>query len=309
MSPNSTNSTLSEHIEVTFITSPTISLIQLIVSGIGIIANIVVLLSSALKVVNVTPFVILLLNLSVADILMARNIYLEHFVDEKELHGADSSLTGLICSVFHEIDLYYLGALNNVITMVYISFCRTSIFSSSEIFQQQTLSQKKVLRFIFLTWLVTTVIMAPNSFIFALDKEKGCWTKYQFFYMIYGAVLGFGVYMTCFVIVSINFIRAMVALKERRSFHQSVLSKKGKQIKIIFVSLLAIYVCFSTPLAIKLLLRASGILDAKQDLMMSHITLTISLLTTITDPCIYIFSWSGFHNGLRKQISNGIPRQ
>ena len=151
--------------------------------------------------------------------------------------------------------------------------------------------------------------MTPNSFIFALDKEKGCWTKYQFFYMIYGAVLGFGVYMTCFVIVSINFIRAMVALKERRSFHQSVLSKKGKQIKIIFVSLLAIYVCFSTPLAIKLLLRASGLLDATQDLMMSHITLTISLLTTITDPCIYIFSWSGFHNGLRKQISNGIPRQ
>ena len=300
-----TSSTVTPKVDLSaFLTI--ISSLKLGISSIGMALNLLVVTSAILKLVDMKPFMILLLNLSIADIFMAINMQLEYFVDEMQYLNTSPRYQGIICSILKDLDIYWVGVLNNIITMVYISFLRTSIFVNSENCQHQALSKRRVIIFLTLLWFISFGLLSPNSFIFELDEVKGCWTRYRKFYTIYGGVLGFITFMVAVIILVVNFVWALLVIRKGRNLSQSVLSTQGKKITTIFFNLLVIYILVYTPNAIKLILKGANVLDDNENIIIIHTTNTICLITTITDPVIYFFCCKSFRESLRHRITSRI---
>ena len=263
----------------------------------GVFCNSMVMFAFARKYVPLTPFNMLLLNLSVADILA--DIFFIPTLFVEYIAFLTNSVQS-ICSLFRLGLIPYIGFGVNACTVTYISFIRIESFENG----LKILNKTVVSWFVSATWVFTIASVTPVNFMISIDskisRETGtCAIKnkkdtYTFALVITG--LFFTIPLT---ILIVNLIRTIRHLWGSSLFQQSVLRAERKQITFLLFSLTIVYIVGFLPNLLRLLLRLCGSLqDEDMDLTMRHLAIFIGLLTTITDPVLYALCSKGFRRGL-----------
>ena len=135
----------------------------------GIIGNSIVLLAFAKKYVQFTPFCMLLLNLSIADIIT------DIATIPRLIEGVYKYLEAIngICGIFKFGVLVNLGFRVNFCTAAYISCMREKSIENGS--SKKILSRQVVSRFIWGTWVISLVSTLPLCFMITTDpKANSC---------------------------------------------------------------------------------------------------------------------------------------
>ena len=279
-----------------------VTILNVTVSTLGILANSLVLISASLKIIKTTSFILLLLNLSLADIVMNVCMLLHLFIEERHFHASNVVVAAVICVVVAETDPLYIAVFVNTVTMTYISFLRSHTFSTANKYKRNALKKKRVIWGIAILWFLGILCLLPNYFIFEIDANNGCVTTKREFYNIYGAVVGILVCKIPLAVLILNSLRTMLSMWKNSYIDQSVVFHHRKNISVLVISLLVSYICLATPNAIKLCLKAAGQLPEDQHSVTNDVFLLVTTFTSIVDPVIYMFCWSGFRNGFRENL-------
>ena len=102
------------------------------------------------------------------------------------------------------------------------------------------------------------------------------------------------------LILVVNLTRTIKQLWKKTLFQQSTLRNERKQITTLLFSLTLIYIICFIPYVTRLLLRASGYLEdgSTAETVMRRSSISIGLLTTISDPILYALCNKGFRRNL-----------
>ena len=297
LSPNMTEL----HIEPTF--CPTVEKLILslfiIIALVGIFGNGLIVFAFAARIVPVTPFMVLLLNLSIADIIIDVSVFPFLFWEQSE---NDSNFA---CGI-HKQSITWSAVVVNAATLTYISFVRISAFDvCSKSLNQPILKPRNVNIYVALTWVVGILLFSPHYFNFYFDPQLGvCIAKEGPFYKISSAVQSLLCWVVPVTILSVNLFRTVRALWNKEHLSQSMIIKHRKQITFLLLGLTVFFLLFSTPLLVFFVLRAANYYKFTNDLtgiqelkrFYRPVSL-VCLLTTITDPLLYAFCWKSFRNG------------
>ena len=264
---------------------------------IGFIGNSLIVLAFTKKWVPLTPFTMLLLNLSVANI-FSEIVWLPTlFIHMPDYIEADKNLSSAVCGIVASRLPATSGFFVNVLTVTYMSFIRTSTFSDQK---QSILEKKNVVCFIACVWFVSMIVFFPWYFMFTMNTEtRHCESIYQKPFKIYQATICAFFYVVPLSILVVNFVRSVRYMWKKTLFEQSILRRERRQITTLLLSLTLIYITFFIPIVLFFIVRASGRLNEDMDIYVDvrRPVGWICFLTTITDPVIYAFCRKGFRNG------------
>ena len=271
--------------------------VLLIECFIGIFCNSIVIVAFARKYVLLTPFNMLLLNLSLADILADVFFIPTLFV---EYIALSTNSVEFVCSMFMLGFIPYIGFGVNSCTVAYISFIRIESFENG----WKILNRKVVSCFLSATWVLTIASITPVNFMISIDsrtsrKTGTCATENKNDAYTSALVINGLFFIIPLTILVLNFIRTIKHLWDSSLFQQSVLKIERKQITVLLFSLTVVYIIGFLPNFIRLLLRICGFLqDEGIDIIMRRLAIFIGLLTTISDPVLYALCSKGFRRGL-----------
>ena len=276
--------------------------IYIIVLIVGILGNGLVLFAFAVKVVPVTPFMLLLLNLSIADLVIDVSVFPFLFWEDSNKD------TPFICGVIHKQGITWSAVVANAATYTYISFVRVNAFSSKAI-NRSILKFRTIAIFVPMTWLFGIVLFIPHYFNFYFDSTRGsCAPRTGSFYRISSVVQSLLCWVIPVTILSINFIRTVRALWQKEHINQSAIIKHRKQITFLLLGLTIFFLLFSTPLLIFFIFRAANydkFTDDRQgDEELKRFyrpVFVVALLNTIADPLLYAFCWKSFRSGFAQK--------
>ena len=279
--------------------------LYLLVCMLGILCNTAVVIAFVLKIVPLTPFCMLLLNLSVTDILTGITFIpglFDTIVDHTRATPNNPLSTSFMCAmVYFRVPSRSTFIVNNC-TVAYMSFIRASSFDSD---RSKILKRTTVKRFIFCIWMLALLYLSPWYFLYDIGPEsKNCEPKsalIRTISYIHGSVTLLTFYIAIEVILLVNIIRSVRFLWKKSMFTQSIAIRERNQITFLLVILAITYCVFGLPFLVRVILRTSGQLKDK-DLysLVLRPTGLVYLLTLITDPALYAFYWKGFRNGFRK---------
>ena len=292
---SSTSSIFNERV------GPLFGSLMLIECILGIVGNTLVLAAFATKWVPITPFNMLLLNLSVADIFCDAFWILTLFKSIFEYIASTANSVGFLCSMFNFGITMYIGIGANTATVTYISFIRIESFRNVG----RILDKRTVLWFILLTWVIPSVIAIPKHFfvkvhIQTFRKTGECKIENREAFYIFAFASSAFIIILPLLILVINLFRSIKQIWRETLLQQSVLRNERRHITILLFSLTTVYTICFTPYVIRLLLRASGYLEdgsAAETFMRRSVT-SIGLLTTISDPIIYALCNKSFRRDL-----------
>lgn len=258
---------------------------------IGIVGNLIVVFAFARKLVPLTPFCMLLLNLSVADI-FADIVFIPWlFRSTYQLIGTQSA----VCGLFKFGILTSLGFRVNVCTVAYISCIR---IKSIEKGRSKRILQKRVVScYVLGTWIIAVASTLPLSFMIKADPKTGsCEPKYKSFYTLASTFHALFYFIPQIILV-VNFARTIWHIWKTPQFEQSILVKKRKRIGFLLLSLTTAYIVCFIPILVWQMMRSLGNLPKRDLLTVHRIGGVMGYLTTISDPVLYALCWSGFRQG------------
>ena len=143
--------------------------LYIIVTLVGIFSNGLVLYAYATKLVKRTPFLMLLLNLSVSDIMIDLSVYPYLFVDPSRYHDASGAVQSFVCAVAAKQTLGWIAVIANVTTLIYISFVRLTSFNSGGSGINTILKERNVKIVICCSWLLGGALFMHQFFLFSIS--------------------------------------------------------------------------------------------------------------------------------------------
>ena len=303
--PPSINITINGEVEISF----PIKLSYTIVCVIGIIGNTIFILSAFTRMIKVTEFVLLLLNISLANVIMNIFFFPYLFIDLKKYDIGSPALAGFLCSVVgHHYPVYAAFEVNSM-TLCYVSFARICSFAASESAKIFRLKRRTVRIFVVSSWLICVASTLPSHFMFNHQKNIGCIPKDRKLYTIHlvvGATLSTVIPQT---ILIVNFVRTIYYLLKQRDMIQSFSINHIKQIVFLLLGLTVAYVLFTLPYMIASLLHLTNQWDDKTFENRKQVIVLVGMLTSITDPIFYAICWKGFRDGFSQHVSKVLKNK
>ena len=283
-----------------------------IISTLGIIGNGLVIFAFIRKLVDRTPFVLLLLNLSVSDVITDLSMYPYLFLESEWYNKSAVPTQGLVCGLVKQIP-GWTATVANIITLTYISFLRTSSFNATSAGGgSKILKRRNILLVICLSWLLGLVLFTPHFFLFTIDRTKSiCRHTSSRYFLISNAIQGLLLFAIPIGILSYNFIKTMIFLKKQRTIsHQSAILRRRHRLTFILLALPVTLVILTSPLLIFIILRVTGYKKFTDDLAGKYEqrkiyrpVLLIALLNTVMDPLYYALCWDQFRRGFAPRSS------
>ena len=270
----------------------------LAVSVIGIISNSVVATAFIFKILPLSPFCVLLLNLSVSDIVI--NIFMlpsfflrtSAYSDIKQPY-----LTSFMCGVV----FYYLPARSsfivNVATVAYVSFIRSTTFDVND--RGRLLDTKTVKWFVVCSWVLALLLHSPWYFMYELNLTTGhCSPKHPKVYSIYHASQVTLAYIILEIILVTNMVRSVRNMWKKSISPNSIILQQRCRITSLLFVLGVVYIALCFPVSVVMIMEASGFFKSVHlfnDVYLPSVL--VVYLTTVTDPFMYAFYWKGFRDG------------
>ena len=267
----------------------------------GILGNSFIVFAFAKKLVPLTPFCMLLLNLSVAD------IFTDIVYIPKLFKGITEyiEIQRALCGTFKFGLLINLGFRVNFCTVAYISCIRATTIENGS--SERILNKRVVSYYILGTWIISIASTLPLSLMITSDPNTGsCKPRYGAFYSILPA-LGALFYLLPQTILVVNFVRTVWHMWRKQSFEQSVVMKRRKKIGLLLLSLTTVYTISFIPIHIWQLMRALGSLTKYEMLSIYRPSALMAYLTTIGDPVLYAVCCRNFRHGFIQ--SHDLPTQ
>ena len=267
----------------------------------GIVGNSLVISAFATKWVPITPFNMLLLNLSVADIFCDGFWILTLFQSLFEYMSTTINSARIVCGIFNFGITMYMGIGVNTATVTYISFIRSESLRNAG----RILNKRVVSWFIPMTWVIPAGIAILKHFIIKVDAQifrrtGTCKIVNKETFYIFAFTSCVLIIILPLLILVINLARTIKQMWKMTLLQQSVIRNERGQITILLVSLTSVYIICFLPYVIRLLLRASGYLEdgSTAETVMRRSVTSIGLLTTISDPILYALCNKGFRRDL-----------
>ena len=153
----------------------------IIIAVLGILGNGIIVFAFVAKLMSITPFMVLLSNLSIADIVIDVSVFPFLFWRPSE---RDTHFT---CG-FHKLVIPWSATLLNAATLTYISFVRINAFLGKAL-SQSLLKPRTVNVYVALTWLFGIALFLPHCFNSYYDSNLGvCTARAGYFYKISAAI-------------------------------------------------------------------------------------------------------------------------
>ena len=276
--------------------------ILLVECTLGLIGNSIVVFAFAYKLVPLTPFCMLLLNLSVADIFADVTVIPELFDGIYKYIGTETNLAITVCGII-KFRLFVAVCFRvNVCTVAYISFIRTTSIENGS--SRRILNKRIVTLYIVCTWMFSIASVLPLCFMITVNPKTGVVIPSKSFNTI-NATFHSLFYFIPQTILVVNFSRSVWHLWRTPRFQQSIILKGRKQITLLLLSLTAAYIIFLIPILAWQILKASGHLGppgSSSFLAVYRPASIFAYLTTISDPVLYAVCWRGFRQGFKKTM-------
>ena len=284
----------------------------LAVTILGIISNSVVVAAFISKILPLTPFCILLLNLSVSDIFI--NIFMlpSFFVRMSDYREVDQPyLTSFMCGIVFYHLIARSGFIVNVMTLAYVSFIRSTTFDFKH--RGRILNPKTVKWFILYSWIIALLLHFPWYFMYELNPTTGhCNPKYYEVYSIYHASQVSITYVILEIILFVNMVRSVRNMWKKSISPHSIILQKRHRVTSLLLALGLVYIVLCLPVSVVMIMEASGYFqsaDSFNDVYFPSVL--VVYLNTVVDPFMYIFYWKGFRNGFmtsRKKMRETATR-
>ena len=291
--------------------------LMIFVSAVGILANGFVVLGFAMRIVKMTPFMLLLLNLSVADIIMQINVYPHLFIEPWDYTHVSRGVGSVICAVADKSAPTYMAAIVNALTLVYISFIRVASFSNTRGKPLWITRRWVVILFVALVWAVGIGAFLPHFFRFHIDSRGICVNENEAKYRVTTAVGATIMLVVPTSALTANFIRTATNMWSHSSLGgSSVISQQRQQITGMLLGLTLTFAVLNTPITIFFILRGVGYFDSEDEfetkMSMSrvyHPAFLVFMFNSLSDPILYAFCWKSFRSGFVESMKTVIlPR-
>ena len=237
----------------------TLKTLMVTVTVIGLTGNGLVCYFFATKRVQSTPFNLLLLNLSIADIMADIFTYLQIFVgfDLKLLRNLRKSVADFACAFTIGVVPFSIACIVSIFTLTFISINRY-VFVKYPLKTAWFKKKRNTVAFIILSWLFATAVMIPNIFSFDFDvKFAVCYRKTTtgLNQLAYGAISFLLFFLIPMVVMIVTFIvtarrlwNSSVPTSGQRSGQESDqnkgLQKKRDAVKLLGMLILLFYACW-----------------------------------------------------------------
>ena len=265
-----------------------------------------VVVGFAMKIVRVTPFMLLLLNISIADIVIGLNAYPMLYVEPSQYKNAPTPIASFICAVVDKSVFAYSSVVVNALTLIYISFMRVASFNRNARGQRWLTRLNVVKVFVCFSWLVGIGAFISHYFKFTIDPVSGmCRHHDNTSYHITSAVGATTMLLCTLIVLLLNFIRTTRTMWHASNLgNASAIAKQRKEISGMLLGLAVAFFLLNTPLTVYFVIRGTGYFESVNDITTKRNenrlylpVVVIAMLNTWSDPILYAFSWKSFRSG------------
>lgn len=294
----------------------TMKVLYVIVVALGLLGNGFVLYLFVSKRVKLTPFNILLLNLTVSDVLAGLSIWPYVFIDLRSLRSLSEAAADSMCVLIMGQMTYWIASVAALFTLTVISISRYIFIRhpmKSQYFNKKHASYIVIL----LIWPTSVALCTPNFFSFKYDK-RFCICERQwpsgFNGQIYSGMTTLLGYVMPVLVLIFTFVgtRQLLWLNKTNDILRSTASvRRRKSASMLLAALiLAFFVCWTPFFVYWILSRTANSIFPKGpdgDYVRMRIIVFVvffSLCNTVADPVIYGFRGEDFKKCLRKLRAN-----
>lgn len=291
--PNSTN--VQQHKEEIF--SPGVEWfvksLMVTISLLGIIGNGFMCYFFAKKRIRRTSFNMLLLNLSIADLLVDVFAYPLYFVDLKALRGYPTVTANVLCSFPPSTSGVAFAV--SILTLTYISINRF-VYVRYPLKTAWFKSRKTTCCTLLMIWAVSIGYIMPYALAFQFDAKiafcKREWPKDINVNLWMATILVAGLIVPLFVML-ITFVSTLRRLKTMTIEQRETMKKKKRAVRLLGFLTLAFAICSGpTLICLPLSVRfksfwGTGVKGEYQKLRVMPILFLLNLANTVADPVLY----------------------
>ena len=279
-----------------------------LVSVSGILGNSLVIYAIVKKLVQKTPFVILLLHLSITNVVMDVSIFPCVMLDIKDYIGVSLSVQRGICALMNNRVPFYAGAAANTVTLMYIAFVRLTTVACSSKFQKFVLSKRFVRVALAISWVFIIAALIPRCISHHIDVRQGiCVPDSRKFNAQYNFFLVTIFWLIPLSFLIINLFTMVNFMWKKTELKQSAIIKGRKQVVTMLFALIMSYLVCKTPVYVYFMMAVAkyhkftgDVYGKREKELVLQPALLIALCNTITDPILYAFMWKGFRSGFRQ---------
>ena len=256
-----------------------------------------------------TPFTLLLLNLSISDLIVDMGLWPYMFIDLKNVSSKVSQSVGnFLCSIHIGLTPFWMAGSSNIYTLSLISFFRfTSMLSFSSKFNVN-INMCKTKSYIAAFWVISVVSLSPHFFGFWLDRDIGiCYRKWpeKFNGLMYVIITSFFFFFIPATALVINFVLSAKFLWGNSNLRSTstVRYKARRRITKLYLALIAVFfICWTPMFAYILLARTTtyfedGPKGIFAKLRFLKVVILISACNSVCDPVLYAFCGRSFRDG------------
>ena len=286
-----------------------------VVATVGTVSNGAIIVAFARGRITITPFTMLLLNLSIADFIQDLNIYPYIFIDLKNLHKVPDYTANLVCSFTIGMSVFWVATCASIYTLMFISFFRyTNLLNTVRHRNLVKFTKRHIILFMVVCWLLSAAVIYPNFVSFTLDKKMGiCYRTWPetingtVYIMLTTAVF----FLLPIAVLFVNFILTVKLLWDGRKSNApaTFVSKRRRQVAALLLKLVLVFIVCWTPIFLYFVVSRSGIFKEGapgeySKMRVLNIVILIASLNSVCDPILYAFSWETFRKGFMNNSEN-----
>ena len=295
----------------------TMKVLYVVVAVLGVLGNSLVFYLFGSKRVKMTPFNILLLNLSISDVLADLSIWPYVFIDLRSLRGLSQSVADSMCVITMGQMTYWLAASAALLTLCVISVSRYLFIRYP--MKAQSFKKSHALYIVTLfIWPISTIVIMPHFFSFHYNNQSSiCERRWPdgINGRVYSGTTALLAYILPNCILTFTFIatRQRLWLTKSSNLIQSPTSiRRRKAASMLLAALiLAFFACWGPFFIYWALSRTfksifpEGPEGEYMRMRIIVFVVFVSLCNTVADPIIYGLRGDDFRKSLRK-LKNGI---
>ena len=295
----------------------TMKVLYVVVAGLGVLGNGLVFYLFGSKRVKMTPFNVLLLNLSISDTLGDMSLWPYVFIDLRSLRGLSQSAANSMCVVIMGHMTYWLAASAALLTLCVVSISR--YFFIRYPMKAQCFKKRHALYIVILfIWPISTAVVMPHFFSFYYNAQFSiCERRWPdgINGRVYSGITALLAYIlpVCILIFTFIATRQRLWLTKSTNLIRSPSSiRRRKAASMLLAALiLAFFACwgpFFIYWALSRTIRSIFPEGPEGEYIRMRIivfVVFVSLCNTVADPIIYGLRGGDFRKSLRK-LKNDI---
>jgi len=290
----------------------TMKVLYVVVAVLGVLGNSLVFYLFGSKRVKMTPFNILLLNLSISDVLADLSIWPYVFIDLRSLRGLSQSVADSMCVITMGQMTYWLAASAALLTLCVISVSRY-LFIRYPMKAQSFKKSHALYIVILFIWPFSIALVMPNFFAFHYNSQFSiCERRWPdgINGRVYSGITALLGYLVPSSLLLFTFIATRQRLWLTRSTslsHSASSIRRRKAASMLLAALiLAFFACWGPFFIYWALSRAlksifpEGPEGEYMRMRIIIFVLFFSLCNTVADPIVYGLRGEDFRKSLRK---------